>query len=199
VIEMPPRIARLPRDRRGYPIPWNVQRDANGLPLFTVNDDRKHVLALRHGRCPICGERLGRWKWFIGGPLSAFDPAGCYIDLPMHHECARFALQTCPHLAAPRYMRHDHIPHDAVLQPELRLMIDETVMPERPELFVALASARVIVGRWEPLELPRIRPAEPYLGCEFWRHGEQIPVDEAMPILRGIFGADFVLPPMEDS
>src|SRR5262249_26747548 len=73
---MPPRIARLPRDKRGYPIPWNIQRDANGLPLFTVNDDRKHYLAVRQGLCPICGETLGKWKWFIGGPRSAFHPDG---------------------------------------------------------------------------------------------------------------------------
>jgi hypothetical protein len=71
---MPERIARLPRDKRNYPIPWHVLKAADGTPFFTVNDDRKAWQALRESRCPVCGERLGRWRWFIGGPRSAFDP-----------------------------------------------------------------------------------------------------------------------------
>jgi len=102
---VPDRIARLPRDPRGFPIPWNVLRTEDGATaFFTVNDDRKAWRALREGLCPLCGERLGRWLWFVGGPRSAFDPSGYYIDLPGHRECMEFALRTCPYLAAPKYL-----------------------------------------------------------------------------------------------
>ena len=72
---MPARIARLPRDRRGYPIPCETCC-ANGTALFTVNDDRRRWAAIRQGLCPICGEVPGKWKWFVVGPRSAFDEHG---------------------------------------------------------------------------------------------------------------------------
>lgn len=64
---VPDRILRLPRDPRGIPIPWNALRTEEAV-FFTVNDDRRGWRALREGLCPICGERLGRWLWFVGGP-----------------------------------------------------------------------------------------------------------------------------------
>lgn len=78
----PYRIARLPKDPRGYPIPWNILRGPDGHPFFIVNDDQRHLRALVESRCPLCGERLGRWRVFVGGPLSAFDKNGWYLDLP---------------------------------------------------------------------------------------------------------------------
>jgi hypothetical protein len=68
MIPMPPRIEKLPRDERGYPIPWNVLRDVDGKPIFTANDSAKHMRAIYEALCPICGERTGKWKWFVGGP-----------------------------------------------------------------------------------------------------------------------------------
>jgi len=110
MIEPPPRLARRPRDARGYVIPWNVLIGVGGAPIFTVNDDQKQWTALTFELCPLCGEANGREMWFVGGPQSAFDPDGWYIDLPAHQECAEFALQTCPYLAAPRYEGRIDIP-----------------------------------------------------------------------------------------
>jgi len=200
----PPRIARLERDARGYPIPWNVLRGDDGTPFFTVNDDRKRHRALCEELCPICGERLGRWKWFVGGPLSAFDPNGWFIDLPMHAECARFALATCPYLAAPKWLAREekHIPHADKL-PAVPL-VDPTLMPDRPELFVAIASAKVEINggsayavRLGDRVLPLgayLRPARPVLDYEFWRQGEPLPLAAALPILREVFGPDWFPP-----
>src|SRR5262245_10413652 len=103
-VVMPERIARLPRDSRGYPVPWNVLVNDDGYPILTVNDQSKTVEAIVSGLCPICGGRLGKWKWFAGGPLSAFDEHGVYIDLPCHRECIEYALQVCPYLALPKYL-----------------------------------------------------------------------------------------------
>lgn len=191
---IPDRIARLPKDKRNLPIPWNVLRGTDDSPLFTVNDDRKHWAALRLALCPICGERLGRWKWFAGGPLSAFHPHGWYSDLPMHHDCATFALATCPYLAAPRYDGRVDVVDPSKLPAKARFLIDGTMIPERPPLFVAVASATVEVHCKPMPELPTVRPARPALGYEFWQHGQQIPLHRAMPILRGVLGADWQLP-----
>jgi hypothetical protein len=199
MIEMPERIAKLPRDSRGYPIPYNIVRGNDGTPMFTINDSRKHMECLLGNLCPLCGEVLGRWKWFVGGPLSAFHPKGAYIDLPGHSQCERFALQTCPYLAAPRYLGRVDVIHGEKLPPST-VLVDDTMIPERPEFFVAVASRHVeIQADPESPLLPYVRPVRPLLGYEFWQHGKKIPTHRAMPILRGIFGADWELPKTEEA
>lgn len=197
-MKIPERIAKLPTDKRGYPIPWNVLRGHDGTPFFTINDDRKHFCAVAQGLCPLCGEKLGKWKWFVGGPRSAFDIAGAYIDLPMHHECATFALATCPYLAMPRYLKAtDAIPHPENLPPEARVLVDETVNPERPTLFVAVASAVVLVKSNYPM-LPHVRPQRPAMAYEFWRHGKKLTDFEALPLLREVFSAAWNIPQVNE-
>ena len=134
---IPERISRLSKDKRGYPIPWNVLRNAEGEPFFTVNDDRRTWRALREQLCPICGERMGRWHWFVGGPLSAFAERGWYLDLPGHHDCIRYALATCPYLAMPKYLGRIDVVNPVKLPPEAQILLDETLITERPEIFVA--------------------------------------------------------------
>jgi hypothetical protein len=192
-ILMPERIARLPRDPRGYPVPWNVLRGNDGTPLFTVSDDRKTWRALREGLCPICSERLGRWLWFVGGPLSAFDPGGCYMDLPGHRDCIEFALRTCPYLAMPKYLGRIDVTHPEKLPPEARILLDETQIPDRPQIFVAVACNRV--GAMDRGMLaPYLKPVAPFLDWTYWRHGRQLTEDEAMPYLRAALGQDWALP-----
>lgn len=192
------RIALLPKDKRGYPIPWNVLRGIDGEPIFTVNDDRKHMEAILRALCPICGDRLGQWKWFVGGPRSAFDPHGWYIDLPGHHECMTFALQTCPYLAAPKYLGRIDVADPSNLPDEARILINATMIEDRPELFVAVATYTVEIQMNPPPGLPYTRPARPARSYEFWRQGERIPQHRAMPILRGIFGAEWTVPKVEE-
>jgi hypothetical protein len=186
---VPERIAKLPKDPRGYPIPWNVLRGDDGTPFFTVNDDRKHWQALRCGLCPICGERLGRWRWWVGGPRSAFDPAGCYLDLPGHHECIQFSLATCPYLAMPKYLGRVDVVHPEKL-PVAPIFLDETMIPERPEVFVAVAGD-TIEARDRGVLLPYTRPARPHVDYEYWRHGKQITIGEAQPYLLAVLGEDW--------
>lgn len=190
---MPERIARLPKDTRGYPIPWNVLRGVDGFPIFTVNDDRKAWEALLKHLCPICGEKLGRWMWFVGGPRSAFDPEGWYIDLPGHHECIQFALAVCPYLAAPKYLGRIDVPDPSKLPTGFDVLLDETVISERPEVFVMVASNRQEVLNRAPLQ-PYVRPERPALGYEYWRHGRQIAESEAMPYLQAVLGKEWKVP-----
>jgi len=193
---MPARIARLPRDPRGYPIPWNVLR-ANGTAFFTVNDDRRHWIAIRRGLCPICGEALGRWKWFVGGPRSAFDPNGWYSDLPGHRECIEFSLQTCPYLAAPKYLGRIDIVDWSKLPPEARILVDETQIPERPEVFVAVACHHIEIQP-NGLGLPYVRPERPFLQWQYWRAGKRLDDVEGERIVRTVMGEDWTPPACEE-
>ena len=194
----PARIARLPHDKRGYPIPWNVLRAEDGTPFFTVNDDRKARTALGQKLCPICGERLGKWLWFVGGPRSAFDPNGWYIDLPGHHECEQFALATCPYLAAPKYLGRIDVVNPEKLPDVARVLLDETIISDRPEVMVTAASDRVEIMWNEPPMSPYLRPVKPLLGYEFWRHGRQIIWEEARPFLAETMGPDWEPPKLRD-
>jgi hypothetical protein len=193
MIKEPDRIARLEHDHRGYPIPWNVLRADDGTPFFTINDDRRAWRALREALCPICGERLGKWLWFVGGPQSAFHPDGYYFDLPGHRECMEFALMTCPYLAMPRYLGRIDVADPSKLPPEMRVLLDETQIPERPEIFVALCCQKITLRDRGPLQ-PYLKPVAPFADWTFWRHGQRIPEHRAMPILRGVFGAEWELP-----
>jgi hypothetical protein len=189
----PDRIARLPHDPRGYPIPWAVLRGDDGTPFFTINDDRKALEALRRSLCPICGDYLGRWRWFVGGPRSAFDPNGYYLDLPGHRECMEFALQTCPYLALPKYLGRIDIVHPEKLPREAHILLDETMNSDRPEIFVAVVSSCVEALDRGAMQ-PYLKPVAPFLDFTFWRHGRQINEWEAMPFLRAALGEEWQLP-----
>jgi hypothetical protein len=168
---LPSRMAKLPRDPRGYPIPVIVLIDQDGRPHFQINDDVIVQRCLRDRLCSICGERLTRGTWFIGGAMSAFDPHGAYIDGPVHGECARYALQVCPYLAAPNYARRlDGKTNPRV--PDHVVTLDRTVLEGRPTIFVAVMSRGFDLGRgdWQPV----YRPRRPYMRVEYWRHGQQL-------------------------
>src|SRR5262252_1142176 len=113
-IPVPDRMKNLPRDPRGFPIFIMAYRDPNGRAHFTVNDEDVRRRLIAQDRCSVCGGRLQRGRWFVGGEKSAFDPCGAYLDPPMHHECAGYALQVCPYLASPVYAK---LIHGATLPP----------------------------------------------------------------------------------
>jgi hypothetical protein len=94
---MPARIARLERDPRGYPIPWFVHRPTGRGIDFRVMDPKRFVQAVKERRCWVCGDRLGKYIAFVGGPLSAAQRL--YADPPAHLECAEFSAKVCPFLA----------------------------------------------------------------------------------------------------
>jgi len=192
---MPPRIARLERDERGYPIPWNVLRGEGNAPIFTVNDDQKAWEALRRSLCPICGERLGKWKWWVGGPRSAFHEHGWYIDLAMHHECMQFALAVCPYLAAPKYLGRIDVAKPELVPAGTLLMLEE-LNTDRPQVFVAAAGDRIEYQERGLLQ-PFTRPWRPALAYEYWRHGHQISEEAALPHLRAMLGEEWTVPAVQ--
>jgi hypothetical protein len=142
-IPIPDKIKSLEKDSRGIPIPFLAMRDIDGTPHFTVNDHTRHLQCLAEDRCGICGKRLLRGRSFVGGPMSAFHPQGCYIDPPMHQECAEYALRVCPYLAAPKYIKRiDEAKIDPSKIPNSIILQDSTTIPARPPLFVMVTSVK---------------------------------------------------------
>lgn len=91
----PGRIKRLPRYGM-MPIPYFAFIKDDGVPDLRVLHPEHYRTALEQQLCGICGERLGRWLHFIGGLSIIERPV--FSDLPMHRDCAEFALTACPFL-----------------------------------------------------------------------------------------------------
>jgi hypothetical protein len=112
-LPLPPRIARLPINDRGFPVPWFVQW-IDGEPDFRVMDAAKlQFCAWNHNPpCWICGEPLGVHRVFAIGPMCAINRV--ISEPPSHRECAEFAVRACPFLVNPRTRRNaKDLPDDA--------------------------------------------------------------------------------------
>lgn len=169
-VEVPERMKHLPLDRRGYPIPVIVMRDENGLPYFAVNNDIERLKCVKRKLCAICGGRLTKELWLVGGPSSAFDPHGAYIDSALHHECMTYALQVCPYLAMPgRMMMSKHSINKIEKKLGDMLIVDPTIDPTKPKCFVAVMS----YGQTITSET-HIVPLRPYHAVEFWTDGQRL-------------------------
>jgi hypothetical protein len=183
-VAIPARMRGLPLDRRGYPIPATVLIDDNGRPHFTINDEVKRQALIKRDACPICGQRIIGGRWFVGGPLSAFHEHGTYIDPPMHDECAHYALQVCPYLAAPVYSGRIDTRTLGPGHEHLLMMMDPTMIADRPALFVAVLCRTNAVTR----DMRYLRPNRPYMRVEYWRHGERVDDAEGAAIVAEVLG-----------
>lgn len=103
LIDLPSRMAGLPRDERGYPVPKFVEW-FDGKPDFRVVDSRHMIACVRSDLCWLCGNKLGRYKAFVLGPMCAVNRINS--EPPSHYECARFAVRNCPFLTKPMAKRN---------------------------------------------------------------------------------------------
>jgi hypothetical protein len=128
-IKVPLYMKSLPRDDRGYPIPYGVTVGTDGKPDFRVIDEAKLVLCIKERRCAICGKVMNGPMAFVGGPRSI--QGHLFTDGPMHPPCAHYAIQVCPFLAAPKfaYARHINAPAGHVTK------TNELVSDNRPDVF----------------------------------------------------------------
>jgi hypothetical protein len=184
-VPIPERMRSLPLDPRGFPIFVMAYRDKTGRAHFTINDENERMRLLKEDRCSICGEKLLRGRWFIGGEKSAFHAQGAYIDPPTHAECSHYALRVCPYLAAPVFAKL--IKGGTIAANDHTMLIDQTavVSPStadevRPTLFVA-----VMARGQRTITTPAgflMKPRRPYIAVEYWQHGQQLARDvgEAM-------------------
>jgi len=169
VVPVPVQMQALPRDKRGYPVPYIVQYDREGKPLFAVNDASKRQQVLHGDRCGICGGKLTRARWLVGGPAAAFHAHGAYIDPPMHGECVHYALQVCPYLAAPSYGKE--VGPVQAARAKISVVEDPQVTKERPPLFVAVQYVGQSFVMEDMFGIPLIKyvkPKRPYRRVEYW-------------------------------
>lgn len=106
-VPMPARIAALPRDHRGFPVPWFVAW-IDGKPHFPTMSDERLARALHEDRCWICGHPIdGPLRAYVVGPMCAVNRTSG--EPPSHEMCADYAARACPFLANPERARKPRI------------------------------------------------------------------------------------------
>lgn len=99
-VEMPASPARCPMDpKRKLPIPVVsnfIDDDGVASWNFSAMNARIALQMAQQRRCGVCGESIGYWVTFLGGPDSAKRRA--YPEPPLHIECAEASLGLCPYL-----------------------------------------------------------------------------------------------------
>lgn len=165
-------LENLPKDRRGFPIPWFVsEKKENGEPDFVKIHPLKAYLAVLERRCWICGGLFGNRRnvTFVCGPLSV---ATRHVsEPPMHLECARFAVKTCPFMLHPNYRRSWTTMSD--MMPGLAVDRNPAV-----SLLCTVSHFRVKMENTGPLyTLPAV------MRLEAWREGRAATRDEYLTSL----------------
>jgi len=112
-IPMPHRIARLPRNKVGYPVPWFIAWP-DGQPDFRLIRPDGIRDAVRDERCWICGQHRGANAAFVIGPMCAVNRVSA--EPPSHRDCAIYAARACPFLTTPTMRRRPDLP-DGVTAP----------------------------------------------------------------------------------
>lgn len=195
----PNRIARLPVDARGYPVPWfvvwlddeKVCDPGTGTPDFRVTKPNAVTVAVRFKLCWTCGQPTGSLKAFPVGPMCGLNRTSS--EPPSHTECARWAAQACPFLTRPHMRRRendlpDHDPPAGLMlarNPGVVLLwvtrrFTLTRVPERVAALVQGAKAGALVKMGDPAYV------------EWWSEGRPATrpevvaaIDEGLPTLMG--------------
>jgi len=109
---VPARVAMLPKDSRGYPVPWFVAW-IDDVPDFRVIAAGKVADAFNKNLCWICGQPKGIYHSFVIGPMCAVTRTNS--EPPSHLDCAKFAAKACPFLTKPRMKRNEKdLPEDHI-------------------------------------------------------------------------------------
>lgn len=126
----PPRIARLDRNREGYPIPWFVDRTTGpaDAPDFRIADKRKLSAAVSFGCCWVCGESLVNQTLglaatqyaYVIGPMCAVNRISS--EPPAHRDCAIYSATACPFLTTPN-MRRRPVDMEGMRKPDGEMIL----------------------------------------------------------------------------
>jgi len=157
---MPSMIAALPKDERGFPVPFFAPIRM-GQPEFSMSDQLKLRRAIREQLCWVCGMPLIGKMAFVGGPLSVENRI--FSDAPSHVECAEYAVQVCPFLAMPNYVKRAC--KDGIALPG---QVDHK--PDRVAVYVTDGYKLVMMGD-SPHRLFR---ANPTAAITWWKDGVKL-------------------------
>lgn len=106
-------MARLPLDRRGYPVPWFVAW-IDDEPDFRVIRPGGFVAAAK-GLCWLCGEPMGRFGTFVVGPMCGINRVSS--EPPSHLDCADYAARACPFMTRPMAVRNERDMPSGIAEP----------------------------------------------------------------------------------
>lgn len=182
------RIAKLPHDKRGFPVPWFVAWDGD-KPLFPVMDPAKFVQAVRQDKCWVCGEKLGKFKTFVIGPMCCVNKISS--EPPCHKDCAEFSARYCPFLTRPKMRRVTT--HDGYID-----------IPTSKPAGIMLEHNPGVTSLWTTKSFGIMRMPDgflfnigPFESIEFWANGRRAKrpevyaaIDKGLPLLRDMAGID---------
>jgi hypothetical protein len=167
MVDIPYRLAGRPRDARGLVIPFVQFIKADGTPDFRVLDDALMARAVRHRLCGLCGDKIRGDVYFIGGPLCVEN--GFFYDPPMHKDCARYAICTCPHLARSKG-RYAPQPEPGTTGPGIALIAGAMDISKKAEWFGLMRATGYQSSHTETMMLV-IKAKLPWVSVERWRDG----------------------------
>jgi hypothetical protein len=146
-LKLPARMAKLPVNDAGYPVPWFVAW-IDGKPDFRIIERGRMAAALTQDKCWVCGERRSApTASFVIGPMCAVNRVSA--EPPSHYECATYAARACPFLANPKKRRREgHMPEERVDAPGM-------MIARNPGVALVWTSRH-----WKPFQVPR----EPGMG-----------------------------------
>ena len=98
------RIAALPVDERGYPVPFFVSW-VDGKPDFRIADSAKLRACVLKNLCWVCGQVLGAHKTFVIGPMCSINRTSA--EPPSHLDCSLWSVKGCPFLTRPKMERRE--------------------------------------------------------------------------------------------
>jgi hypothetical protein len=178
-IEMPARIRKMRISPNHMPVPWFVAW-VDGVPDFRAVDTSKIRDAYVNKKCWMCGEKLGRYLSFPLGPMCMVNRINS--EPPSHHECAQYAVQSCPFLTRPHMRRNEKdLPTDRTPAPGIGI-------PRNPGAVVIWTTLS-----YKPFKVSNgvlFRLGDP-VSVEFWTQGRRATrqeimesIDSGMPLLR---------------
>jgi len=181
---IPPRIAKLPLDARGYFVPFFVAWIGEPpQPDFRVVDQARYVECVRYKRCWLCGEPLGKYLAYVLGPMCVVT--GTTSEPGSHVECAEWAVRACPHLINPHAKRREaNRPAGAIDPPGIFL----TRNPGAVAVYVVDTPARL----WRIANGTLLRLGPP-LRVSWWAQGRSATraevlasIESGLPALRAV-------------
>ena len=176
-VRQPKRLKQRPQ-YRGMAIPYIALIDAvTGQPDFRVTDEQKRASVIRNRWCQLCGEQLGKFFFFVGGPEAA--KANQYFEPACHLDCLLYAMQVCPFIVG--RSEHADIEKVAAKHPELTVKADETFSTVRNPLWIIKKAngwslmkteqGTILLYPWVVKETPALEPDK--MSASDWRAVEK--------------------------
>lgn len=176
LIDLPDTMEKLPRDKRGFPVPAFVEW-IDGQPDFRVIKHNWLPQCVKRNLCWVCGCKLGSRYWFVAGPMCTVTRT--VSEPPSHRTCAEFAVKNCPFLTTPAAKRNErNLPENFVEAPGIHI-------PRNPG----------VAAVWETKSYTVFRPHAGAPGflltmgdpvdVVYWREGRHATRDEVLASING--------------